>query len=266
MYSAPVLLFKYLQYFITASNGKGHGVHSPFVFDFIQRILNDDRSFYAFEWIENVRNNLKTDKRVITIEDFGAGSRVAKTKQRTIQQIAASSLKPKKYSQLLFRIVDYYQPKYILELGTSLGITTAYLANANKNAQVITLEGAKEVAAIAKQNFESLHLTNVSLVEGNFDETLQEVIKVKMPKVDFAFIDGNHRRVPTLKYLDDLLPALHEYSCVVFDDIHWSREMEEAWELIKAHPKVTLTIDLFFIGVVFFRKAQKVKQHFAIRH
>lgn len=265
MYSAPVMLYKYFKYYVTASNGKGHGVHSPFVFDFIQRILNDDRSFYAFEWIESVRNNLKSDKRLITIDDFGAGSRVAKTKQRTIQQIAASSLKPKKYSQLLFRMIDYYQPQTILELGTSLGITTAYLANANKHAQIITLEGAKEVAAIARQNFDALHLTNVSLIEGNFDETLLQVIGDKMPKVDFAFIDGNHRLEPTLKYLASLLPALHENSCVVFDDIHWSAEMEEAWQQIQQHPNVTLTIDLFFIGVVFFRKEQKVKQHFAIR-
>jgi len=127
------------------------------------------------------------------------------------------------------------------------------------------MEGAKAVAAVARDNFKALRLENIKIVEGNFDLTLRDVLQKQLPKVDFAFIDGNHRKEPTIQYFQQLLPHLHEYSMVVFDDVHWSEEMEAAWGYIKAHEAVTLSMDLFFIGIVFFRKEQKVKQHFSIR-
>lgn len=264
MYSAFDISLKYLKYFLSAKNGKGHGVHSPFVFDFIIHILNNNNAFSPYREIENLRESLKTDKRKISIKDLGAGSRKRKGNITSVSTIAKTSLKPKKYSQLLFRIVNYYQPETILELGTSLGITTAYLATANTNGSVITFEGIEEIAAVAKENFKRLNLNNIQVVEGNFDATLQPTIR-SIKKVDFAFLDGNHQKVPTLNYFTTLLPFVNENSILIFDDIHWSREMEEAWEEIQNHPEVTLTIDLFFIGIVFFRKQQKVKQHFAIR-
>ena len=264
MYSKTQLVFKYLKYFLAASNGKGHGIHSPFVFDFITKVLNDERDFYCYETIEALRDKLQYDNELVTIEDFGAGSRVEKTKQRSVSTIAKSSLKPKKYSQLLFRMVNYYQPQTILELGTSLGITTAYLASGKTDAQVITMEGASAVVTIARQNFERLNLRNIQLTQGNFDETLAPVIS-HLSTVNFSFIDGNHRKDPTLNYFHQLLTKTNNDSILIFDDIHWSREMETAWAAIQSHPSVTLTIDLFFIGMVFFRKEQLKKQHFAIR-
>ena len=254
---------KYMLYWWHASNSKGHGVHSPFVFSFITQVLNDKRFFYCYKTIETVRERLKHDNTLLTLEDFGAGSRVHSHIQRSVADIATSSLKPKKFSQLLFRMVNYFQPAIILELGTSLGITSSYLASGNTNAQVTTMEGAKAVAAIAWQNFQSLGLKNIQVVTGNFDDTLPGTL-TQLPKVDFAFIDGNHRLQPTLDYFNQLLIKVHEHSVLIFDDIHWSQEMEEAWNIIKAHPKVTLTIDLFFIGIVFFREEHKVKQDFVI--
>jgi predicted O-methyltransferase YrrM len=264
MYSPFQLGIRYLKYFFTASNGKGHGMHSPFVFSLITKVMNDDRHFYAYENIEQLRTALSNDETKLTIEDFGAGSRVKKNNVRSIKDIAHSSLKPKKFGQLLFRIVAQYQPATILELGTSLGITTAYLASAKSDANVVTMEGAKEVAATAKNNFKKLSLANIELIEGNFDETLPSTIQ-KMKSIDMAFVDGNHRYEPTVRYYRELLPAMHEHSILIFDDIHWSKEMEQAWEEIKNDPAVTLSIDLFFIGLVFFRKEQKVKQHFVVR-
>lgn len=239
-------------------------MHSPFVFSFITKVLNDDRHFYAYKTIENLRRLLLTDQRQLVIEDMGAGSRVKKENVRAIHDIASSSLKPKKFGQLLFRIVDHYAPENIVELGTSLGITTAYLASAKEASTVVTMEGAKAIAEVAKNNFAKLGLKNIELIEGNFDETLPATVR-KIGNIDMAFIDGNHRYEPTLRYFKELLPALHEYSILVFDDIHWSKEMEQAWEEIKQDASVTLSIDLFFIGLVFFRKEQKVKQHFVIR-
>jgi predicted O-methyltransferase YrrM len=264
MYSATQLAFKYLKYYFTAANGKGHGVHSPFVFDFIINVINDKRNFYAYQSIENLRQNLLRDDKILSIEDFGAGSTVAKSNQRKVSDIARSALKPKKFSQLMFRMVDYYKVNTIVELGTSLGVTTSYLASGNLKGKVYTFEGAKQVARVAAQNFEELSLTNITLIEGNFDETLQSTL-ANINKLDFAFVDGNHRKEPTINYFNQLLERANQNSIFIFDDIHWSAGMEEAWEHIKNHPSVTLTIDLFFIGLVFFRKEQKVAQHFSIR-
>lgn len=264
MYSPVQLAFKYAKYYITASNGKGHGVHSPFVFDFITNVINDDRHFYAYSFIEDCRQDLLTNNKILTIQDFGAGSSVAKSNQRKVKDIARSSLKPKKFGQLMFRMVNYFRPGTIAELGTSLGITTAYLASGNLAANVYTFEGAKQVAAMAKENFKSLSLQNIRLIQGNFDETLQQQLN-KISAVDFAFVDGNHRKEPTIRYFEQLLEKASELSVFIFDDIHWSKEMEEAWKYIQQHSAVTLTIDLFFIGIVFFRKEQKVAQHFVIR-
>jgi len=162
MYSSAQLAAKYLVYFLTASNGKGHGVHSPFVFDFITNVLNDNRHFYAYDDIENLRQKLYSNKTVLTIEDFGAGSSVSKSNQRKISDIARSALKPKKYSQLMFRMVDFYKVNTIVELGTSLGITTSYLASGNLLGTVYTFEGAAQVAQVARANFEELSLKKYS--------------------------------------------------------------------------------------------------------
>lgn len=264
MYSPIQLAFKYLRYYITASNGKGHGVHSPFVFDFIHRVLNDDRQFYAYQPVENLRRLLLVDHRELRIEDFGAGSRVEKQQTRKVSEIATSSLKPIKYGQLLFRIVDHYAPEHILELGTSLGITSAYLAMANPQASLTTMEGAAAVANVARDNFQKLGIKNLRLIEGDFDITLPVWLE-QGRQIDLAFIDGNHRYEPTLNYFKQILKHTDEYSILIFDDIHWSKEMEDAWKEIQAHDAVTLSIDLFFIGIVFFRKEFKVKQNISIR-
>jgi predicted O-methyltransferase YrrM len=264
MYSPLQLAFKYLRYYFTSSNGKGHGIHSPYVFDFVTNILNDKRKQDVFDKIEAKRTEFLNNKTIVEVEDFGAGSVNGLVKKRTVQQIAATSLKSRKYAQLLYRMVHYFQPNTVLELGTSLGITTVYLATAKKNAQVITLEGSTAVAAIAREHFNQLQLQNIQLIAGNFDETLAPAIE-NNAMIDFAFIDGNHRKEPTLRYFEQLHNHATENAVFVFDDIHWSREMEEAWATIQAHPSVTLSIDLFFIGLVFFRKEQIEKQHFTIR-
>ena len=264
MYGHFTLALKYLRYLCTAANGKGHGVHSPFVFEFITRVLNDNRHFYAFDAIEKIRSQLLSNHSTIEIQDFGAGSRVAKTNTRKISDVAKGSLKPAKYSQLLFRMIDFYAPKQIVELGTSLGITTAYLASANPAAKVTTFEGSSAVAQIAEHNLGLLGLTNISLIQGNFDEQLPDWL-VNNKKLDFAFVDGNHAFKPTMAYFEALLEVVHEDAILVFDDIHWSEEMEQAWAQISAHPRVTLSIDLFFIGVVFFRQEFAQKQQVSIR-
>lgn len=264
MFSKFQLVLKYINYFIKASNGKGHGVHSPFVFDFITHVLNDKRKFYSYDRIEALREQLLMDRSIIEVQDYGAGSSVMPSRNRRVKDIARWSLKSSKYARLLFRMINYYQPVNILELGTSFGITAAYLAMANKEACVHTLEGAPAVAHLARQHFSYLDVNNIYLTEGNFDETLPDVLKT-IQQIDFAFIDGNHRREPVVRYFEWLLPFVHNNSILVFDDIHWSEDMEEAWNIIKSHSSVKYSIDLFFIGIIFFNADFKVKQDFMVR-
>ena len=227
MYSKPQLLLKYLQYYFTASNSKGHGMHSPFVFEFITKVLNDKTNYPEYEKVEALRDQLLNDHTIVEIEDFGAGSMMGKKNRRSISSIAKNAAKPKKFGQLLFRTIKYYQPKTILELGTSLGITTSYLSLAKPDARLTTMEGSKEIADVAKRNFINLETRNIEIIEGNFDNALSSVVGGLLT-VDFAFIDGNHRQEPTERYFKELLAKTNNNSILVFDDIHWSGEMEAA--------------------------------------
>jgi len=264
MYSSFQLASKYLNYYVTAANRKGHGIHSPFVFDFVTKVLNDRTEYRDYDRVERVRKKSLKDQRILSIEDHGAGSSSSASKERSVSSIARHAVKSKKYAQLLYRIVKYYKSNSIIELGTSLGITTSYLSLATPGGNVFTLEGSTEVASIARQNFKNLELQNVKLAEGNFDYTLPSVL-YHLTSVDLAFIDGNHRCEPTENYFRWLLEKSNSNSIFIFDDIHWSKGMENAWEHIQKHPAVRCSIDLFFIGIVFFRQEFKEKQHFTIR-
>lgn len=263
MYNSWQLGMRYLHYRWRATGRKGHGIHSPFVFELVTQVFNDDRQFYAYETIEQQRQLLLNNHTEVGVEDFGAGSGAGAPANRKISAVAARSLKPAKYARLLFRLVQHYRCRHVLELGTCLGITTSYLAAASTAVQVTTLEGASAYARKAGEVFRQLDLENIRLVEGNFDVTLPGVLSAS-PPWDFIFIDGNHRLEPTIRYFELILTHAHAGTVFVFDDIHWSSEMEQAWQVIKDHPAVTLTIDLFFIGIVFIRPEQRAKEHFII--
>ena len=197
MYSAFQLAKKYFRYYIIAQSGKGHGIHSPFVFDFIIHVLNDKKKYDCYQKTESLRKQLLANNQSIEVEDFGAGSAVIPFKSRKIKDIAASSLKKKKYARLHFRIAKYYQSKTIVELGTSFGITTCYLASVNPDSKVFTFEGARNISEIALDNFKKSGLKNVELIGGDFKKTLS-ANKEKTGNVDLLFIDGNHRKEATL--------------------------------------------------------------------
>jgi predicted O-methyltransferase YrrM len=239
-------------------------MHSPFVFDFIQNVLNNKQRFQPPPQIELLRKNLTSNHHFITVEDLGAGSRIKTSVQRRISSLIKTAVKPKKWGWLLYRLVKYYRPNTIIELGTSLGITTAYLATAHLSAHVITVEGSEAIHAIANKNFRQLGLTNIQSVHGAFDAALPDLLSGQK-SIDLAYIDGNHRLEPTLTYFHQLLSKAGSNSIFIFDDIHWSSGMEEAWKKIKDHPEVTATIDLFFVGIVLFRPEFKMKQHFKVR-
>lgn len=256
----------YLRYWLRSGNA--HGLHSPFVYGLYTTVICHDGAFAAYARIEQRRQALLSSDEVLEVCDFGAGSRVvgAGTRRRTVRDIARHAAKPSRLAQLLFRLVNHFRPATVLELGTSLGLTTAYLASAATRAHVLTCEGCPATAAVARATFAELGLGNVQVVEGNLDQTLPTTLTaLGTTPLDFVFFDGNHRYEPTLRYFEQCLAQAHEDSVFVLDDIHWSAEMEQAWEAIKAHPAVTVTIDVFYMGLVFFRKKQP-RQNFWLRY
>ena len=258
----------YFKYLVVAKSK--HGVHSPFVFDLLTKVIHQKGEYYAYEKMERQRQVLLNNPAEIEVTDFGAGrsglqitTRVIKNKRRKISDIARHSLQPEKYAKLLFRLVNNFQPKQVLELGTSLGVTTLYQNIPIPHAQFITLEGCPNIAAIAQEHFIKFEQKNIKIIVGNFDETLAKAL-IEMPLLDYVFFDGNHRYEPTIRYFNECMNHIHEGTVFIFDDIHWSKEMEEAWNEIKQDSRVTISIDLFKIGIVFFRKGQ-VKQDFVLR-
>jgi len=265
MFNRLQIAARYVLYKMRAANGKGHGIHSPFIFDFVKNVLNDKRHYYAFDKIEMLREELLSDKTLIMISDHGAGSAGSNQLQRSVSSIVKTAAKSTPLARLLFRIVAYYQLEKILELGTSLGLSAAYMAAARPDSIIKTIEGSEQVSKKARENLQQLTLNNVEVITGIFDEILPSVL-LQMKQVDCVFIDGNHRLQPTLQYFHQVLPFTNKNSLLIFDDIHWSYEMEQAWDEIKTHHAVTCTVDLFFLGIVFFREEFKVPQHFTIRY
>jgi len=241
-----------------------HGIHSPFVYRLVDEVIYDFEGKKVYAEVENLRKQLLSDERIITITDLGAGSLINNNRKKKISDIARNALKPPKMAQLLYRLTANLQPGNIIELGTCLGVTTLYLQKAAPEAQVYTFEGCPETAAVAREVFQKAGVNDIELVIGNFDNTLPAVID-KLNRLDFVFVDGNHQKEATLKYFEWCLPKVHENTMLIFDDIYWSDGMKEAWEMVKLHPKVTVTIDLFWIGLVFFKPGQ-VKEDFLIKY
>ncbi|HTR27696.1 MAG TPA: class I SAM-dependent methyltransferase [Puia sp.] len=264
MYSRIQLAEKYLRYFLTASNRKGHGVHSPFVYELVRSVLMDDSVYAEYASIEGLRRRLLRDRSLLNVEDLGAGSVRGASQTRSVKDIARLVAKPAKLGQLLFRLARHYQPSVMIELGTSLGLSTAYLAAGNPNGKIWSIEGSAAVAERARGHLMELGSKNAAVITGNFDEVLEPLLEQLGP-IGLAFVDGNHRCEPTIRYFDLFFRHSGRSAMLIFDDIHWSGEMEKAWVQIKTDPRVMLTIDLFFFGLVVIRDEFRVRQDFRIR-
>ncbi len=252
----------YINYYFRANTK--YSVHSPFVFEFITKVLKRKTlKTGQIGNIENLRKQLLSSKEEINVLDFGAGSETTQTKIISVSKILKNSAKNKKYAALLYRIISYYKLQNILELGTSAGISSMYFASAFPEVNVITIEGCPETSRLAKENLKNLNYKNIKQITGNIDHVLPEIIRQEK-KLDFVFFDGNHREEATLRYFEQCLPAINNESVFVFDDINWSEGMKNAWNKIKKHPSVKISIDLFFLGIVFFRK-ELSKEDFVIR-
>ena len=240
-----------------------HGIHPPFLFELYTNIIKNPKHYYAFDLIETVRKQLLKSKHQINIHTLGEESIALKGKTRELGQITSTSLKPAPQAQFLFRLAHYLKAKTIIDLGTSLGITTAYLASQNSRSKIYTFEGNKELVMQALKVFDKAHCKNITHYIGMIENTLENNLS-KLPSVDLAFIDANHKEKPTLEYYELLKSKRNPLTCLVFDDIHWSTGMQNAWHKIIADKDVTISADLFHVGLVFFNPDFS-KQHFYLR-
>ncbi|MCH4821603.1 class I SAM-dependent methyltransferase [Gramella lutea] len=239
-----------------------HGLHSPFVYNLVTKCFYDKGFYKEYDLIRNYRNDLLRNKEFIEVTDFGAGSRVFNSNKRPVFSIAKNAGITLHRAKLLYRITNYLKIENALELGTSLGVASSAIA-ANKRTKLTSIEGCPETAGIASEQFQKYALKNIDLRIGKFEDQFEEILQ-KNENFDLIYFDGNHQKDATLKYFKKLLPGIHNDSVFIFDDIHWSKDMQKAWAEIKKHPSVKVTIDTFQWGIVFFRKEQ-VKQDFIIR-
>lgn len=250
---------QYIKFLLKSTNQ--HGVHSPFVYNLVTKCFYDKTNYSTYKSVLGYKKALLKNKTSVSVIDLGAGSQVMKQRERLVSDIAKNAGATNKRAKLLFRLTQYLKSKNILELGTSLGISTHAMSLGNPNSNMTTIEGCPNTSKFANNNFNANQFKNINLITGDFND---EIKKLTSNKYDFIFFDGNHQKEATLHYFETLLETAHNDSVFIFDDIYWSEGMTEAWETIKQHPKVTVTIDTFFWGFVFFRKEQN-KQHFKIR-
>ena len=226
-------------------------VHSPFIFNWCRSILNSSERNDKWAEIESLRSDLLKNKRLIQ------GG-------RSISQIARKAAKQPKYAQLLGRIVEFHHPLKVIELGTSLGISAAYIASSlDENEEFTTIEGNQEIASLAQKNLDTLG-SKVDVRSGLFVEVLPGVLE-EMRRVDLIFFDGHHDYDATIEYFEMVLPYVHSNTVMIFDDINWSSGMQRAWKRIKANERVTQTIDLYMLGVAFLREGV-AEEHFVLHY
>jgi len=230
------------------------------VFDLVTQCFYDKTTYPEYVILKKHRQKLLKSTTVIEVKDFGAGSRVFKGNTRKVSAIAKNAGVTQKRQQLLFRLVRYFKPKTILELGTSLGLGTIAMGLGHREGKVTTVEGCPQTSEKAKELFNIFELDNINLQ----NKTFEDFFGIETQRYDLVYIDGNHDKDRTLQYFKLLLDRVHNDSILVFDDIYWSPAMTEAWQEIKAHPKVTISLDTFQWGIICFRKEQK-KEHFNLR-
>jgi predicted O-methyltransferase YrrM len=234
------------------------------VYTFHQSVLRGNASEVGKE-IEGLRRKLSQDQRLIRRQDFGAGSAAKGGGQSEVKlgSLARRASRRRKEGEFLYRLCQFYQPQRCLELGTHLGISALYQLSAlPAETEFISLEGDPALSALAQAHLSQFGLS-ADLRIGEFS-TLLAQLNLPDWRPDYVLIDGNHRYAPTMAYFQLLLPTLADGAMLLFDDIHWSAEMEQAWAEIIVHPEVSVSIDLFQFGLCFVRRPQ-AKEHVCLR-
>ncbi|MDF1695041.1 MAG: class I SAM-dependent methyltransferase [Saprospiraceae bacterium] len=238
--------------------------HSPFLYEFMNQVMGEQKLNEDLSKVEAQRKTLIQSKKSIPFIEYGAGSSVGSNdSSRKISDVARNSLSGYWQCRLLYNMMKLYRPVHVLEIGTSLGISSAYLALGYKNATITTLEGNPASAAIAREVWQELEIDTIELKVGEFGQTLLPALST-MNRVDLAFLDGNHRKKATLDYFNIVQEKIHHKSIILVDDIYWSDEMHDAWSILKEDESVAFSIDIFRMGILFFDHSIMPKQHFQL--
>ncbi len=255
-------ILKYINHRLTSYTE--HDLHSPFLYNFYMELIKNELPFGDFEEMNQVRKELLKDTTVIEYTDLGAGSKRLKSHTRIVKQIARHGIAQKKQAEFLYRLINKFNPQTIVELGTSIGLSTLYLSKAAPRSDIYTIEGCPDLVEFSNKLFHKQKAHNIQTIIGNFDTAFPKLLK-SINSLDLLYIDGNHAYEPTMRYFKMALEKKNANSIFVFDDIYWSDGMKQAWKEICAHPEVTLSLDLFYFGIVFFRTEQKNKEHFVLK-
>jgi len=256
------LMLRYIRYLFLSGHRKGHGVHSPYAYRLINEVISSRLRSADSKMLESEIRRLRRRKTLINVSYIGSGSKVNNKNRRSISDIARNSSIRTKYGNLLYRLASDYNPETILELGTGIGISTSWLALAAKNKEVLTVEGASEKLEFARNFHGRLGFDNIRYVSSDFDEFLNGFQAEQKPLL--VFIDGNHTYEATMRYFKCLSTIGGNDCLLIFDDIYWSEGMERAWKEIISHDEPSLTIDLFYIGLVYFKKGM-ARQDFILK-
>ena len=252
-------IIAYIKFLLKSTNE--HGVHSPFVYNFITKCLYDKKRYNNYDDLKAYRSQLLNSKESLKITDFGAGSKRMSNRKRRVSKMVKISSSSFKDTQLLFRISQYFKFKNTLELGTSLGVGTQALALGHSKNKITTVEGCQNTFQFSEKNLKVLHLSNTICINSDFRSAISQL---HQESFDCIYFDGHHNKEATLAYFNLLISKAHNNSVFIFDDIYWSRDMTQAWETILKDSRVIVSIDSFNLGFIFFRKEQP-KQHFRIR-
>ena len=255
-------ILKYLNYKLTAYTE--HDVHSPFVYEFYMELIKNEYAYGDFAELDNIRKELLANETTIEITDLGAGSKKLNSRKRVVKEIAKHGIAQQKQAEFLYRLLNKFQPNTIVELGTSIGLTTLFLSKAVPKAKIYTIEGCHNLHQFSTTVFKNHNAENITSINGNFNYELPKLIQT-IDTLDYLYIDGNHAYEPTIRYFNLALTKKNTNSIFVFDDIYWSREMQQAWKEISEHKDVRLSLDLFYFGIVFFRTENKNKEHFVLK-
>ncbi|MFM7594855.1 MAG: O-methyltransferase [Flavobacteriales bacterium] len=241
---------------------KRQGIHSPFVYELADVGLQICLEKEDLRTLNRFDSQQKRDQRQITITDLGAGSKTRRN-QRTINQIHKNSSSGKRYGALLYRLCKHFEPARILELGTSLGRGSLAMHLGNPAAELTSIEGSPEIAAIARENMNEFatNPSNIYLVESSFSTYLSTL---DHKTFDLVYIDGHHQGEALCNYLDLILPYTHEQTLFLLDDIRWNDDMFMAWNKLVSDKRFHLSIDFFRMGLLS-RRPMQAKEHFVLK-
>lgn len=233
--------WKFFRHQFNCRYKKGHGIHSPYLFDVVSRIIFNTGRVYCPDWVLEEHRRMKKDP-------SSAGE-----EGRTISSFARQASVSEKQGALLYRMVQWFKPEMMVELGTGMGISALYMASAAPGIPLHSIEGNTERAALAAQLVSRCQLGPVSIHWGEMEVRLEEIMPL-VPGRFLAFVDGNHHFEPTVDYVRNLVGRAGEEAVIVMDDIYWSRDMYRAWREIISWPEVRVSVDLFHMGILLLRK------------